>query len=137
MGPLLLVLYSLTSGKSFYIMQTLKYLLVAVAFTALLGTVLGPNKWTWLEQFFRTGFLRWCGKYSYAIYVFHPFLYDYITSRLRPIVPLAKTHLELYLACEFVLLITVVLFVSWASWHLFEKHFLKLKRFFEYSVSRA
>jgi peptidoglycan/LPS O-acetylase OafA/YrhL len=137
MGPLLLVLYPLTSGKSFYIMQTLKYLLAAVAFTALLGTVIGPNKWTWLEQLFRTGFLRWCGKYSYAIYVFHPFLYDYITTRLRPIVPLAKTHLELYLACEFVLLFAVVLFVSWASWHLFEKHFLKLKRFFEYSVSRA
>jgi peptidoglycan/LPS O-acetylase OafA/YrhL len=137
LGPVLLVLYLLTSGKSYYFMQTLKYLLVAVAFTALLGTVIGPNKWTWLEGLFKTGFLRWCGKYSYAIYVFHPFLYGYLVSKLRPNVPLIKTHLALYLGCEFALLFAVVLFVSWSSWHLFEKHFLKLKRCFEYSVSRG
>jgi peptidoglycan/LPS O-acetylase OafA/YrhL len=135
-GPILLMLYPLTSGKSFYIMQTLKYLLVALAFTAVLGAVIGPGKWTWLESLFKTGFLRWCGKYSYAIYVFHPFLFGYFTSTLRPIVPLAKTHLGLYLACELSLLLAIVFSISWASWHLFEKHFLKLKRFFEYSVSR-
>lgn len=137
LGPALLVLYPLTSGKGFYVMQALKYSLVAIAFTALLGAVIRPDKWPWLERIFRVPFLRTCGKYSYAMYVFHPFLYECIMSRLRPAVSLVKTHLELYLALEFAVLFGVVFFVSWASWHLFEKHFLKLKRFFEYSVGEA
>jgi peptidoglycan/LPS O-acetylase OafA/YrhL len=134
LGPTLLVLYPLTSGKGLFVMQTVKYLLVAVAFTALLGTTIGPGRWPWLERFFSTRFLCWCGKYSYAMYVFHPIIYIQITDLLRPNVSLATTHPNLYLACEFPLLLGVVFFVSWASWHLFEKHFLKLKSHFEYAV---
>jgi peptidoglycan/LPS O-acetylase OafA/YrhL len=134
LGPALLVLYPLTSGRGLFVMQTVKYLLIAVAFTALLGATIGPGRWPWLDQFFSAGFLRWCGKYSYAMYVFHPIIYLQATAFLRANLSPASTRTNLYLVCEFPILIGVVLFVSWASWRLFEKHFLKLKKFFKYSL---
>jgi peptidoglycan/LPS O-acetylase OafA/YrhL len=133
-GPVLALLYVLTSGKAYYFMQVVKYLFVALGYTALLGTVIGPSRWQWLERIFCLDFLRWCGKYSYAMYVFHPVVFWCIMIQ-RPKMTLFQTHLNLYLAGEAALLFATVCLVSWASWHLFEKHFLKLKRFFEYSVS--
>jgi peptidoglycan/LPS O-acetylase OafA/YrhL len=135
LGPILLALYPLTSGGHFFTMQVLKYLLVAVAYTALLGATVGPGRWRWLERVFCAGFLRWCGKYSYAMYVFHPFLYGWIMSFMRSQIPLAHSDPALFMAIEFPTLVTAVCLVSWLSWHLFEKHFLKLKRFFEYAVT--
>ena len=134
LGPILLVLYPLTSGKALLAMQVTKYTLVAVAYTALLGATVGHGRWQWLERLFCLSTLRWCGKYSYAMYVFHPIIYNQIMGLLRPSVSLATTHPDLYLACEFPLLLSTVFLVSWASWHLFEKHFLKLKSRFEYAV---
>ena len=115
-------------------MQTVKYTLVAAAYTALLGATVGPGRWLWLERLFCLPLLRWCGKYSYAMYVFHPMVYFSIMDLLRPNIALASTHPDLYLACEFPLLVALVFLTSWASWHLFEKHFLKLKSRFEYDV---
>jgi peptidoglycan/LPS O-acetylase OafA/YrhL len=135
LGPALLILYPLTSGKGFFTMQAIKYTLVAVAYTALLGTTIGLGRWPWLERFFSTRFLCWCGKYSYAMYVFHPIIYIQVMDLMRPHLSLATTHPNLYLACEFPLLLGVVFLVSWSSWHLFERHFLKLKSRFEYAVA--
>jgi len=70
------------------------------------------------------------------MYVFHPVIYLEVTRVLRSIVSLATTHPNRYLLCEFSLLLAVVFLVSWASWHLFEKHFLKLKSRFEYAVTQ-
>jgi peptidoglycan/LPS O-acetylase OafA/YrhL len=136
LGPGLVLLYLLTSGKALFFMQVVKYSLVALGYTALLGAVIGPRRWQWLETFFCAGFLRWCGKYSYAMYVFHPVVYWCIMSQ-RPKMSLMQTHINVYLGAEAVLLFATVCAVSWASWHLFEKHFLKLKRFFEYSVGET
>lgn len=134
LGPILLALYPLTSGKALFVMQAVKYLLVAMAYTALLGAAVGPGRWLCLERFFCTPFLRWCGKYSYAMYVFHPFLYGWIMSFMRSSIPWEYSSPALFTLVEFSTLVAAVCLVSWASWHLFEKHFLGLKRYFEYDV---
>lgn len=54
---------------------------------------------------------------------------------MRSRLPLAQTNPAAYMAIEFPVLVAAVCFVSWLSWHLFEKHFLKLKSHFEYAVS--
>jgi peptidoglycan/LPS O-acetylase OafA/YrhL len=135
LGPILLVLYPLTSGKALFAMQVVKFTLVAVGYTALLGATVGPGRWQWLERLFCLPTLRWCGKYSYAMYVFHPFLYGPIMTLMRSRMVLAQTNPAAFMAIEFLVLVAAVCFVSWASWHLFEKHFLKLKSRFEYAVS--
>ena len=134
LGPILLVLYPLTSGKAMLSMQAIKYTLVAVAYTALLGATVGPGRWQWLERVFCLPALRWCGKYSYAMYVFHPFLYGWIMVWMRSHLSLAQSTPAAYMAIEFPVLVTAACLVSWSSWHLFEKHFLKLKSRFEYAV---
>jgi len=69
------------------------------------------------------------GKYSYAIYIFHRFFDPYIERFLVPVHPI---WLSIWL--------TIILFcfisygIAWLSWHVFERHFLKLKRFFPHST---
>jgi peptidoglycan/LPS O-acetylase OafA/YrhL len=138
LGPALLILYPLTSGKTLFVMQSLKYTIVAVAYTALLGATVGPGRWAgsgW--SVFCLPALRWCGKYSYAMYVFHPLLYVLIMGLMRSHISLAQSSPAAFMAIEFPVLVTAVCLVSWASWHLFEKHFLKLKSRFEYACRPA
>ncbi len=135
-SPLLLALYLLTSGSAFFIMQVMKYTMVALGYTFLIGAMVGPNKAAWLERLFKNGFLRWCGKYSYAMYVFHPFVYGLLMELLRSRMGWSNSSPVAFMAIEFPILFVAVCLVSWLSWQLFEKRFLKLKSHFEYSVAQ-
>ncbi len=64
--------------------------------------------------------LRLFGKYSYAIYVLHVIILPFILP-LKPSLTLLPFTL---------LFIALSLCAGWLSWHLYEVHFLKLKRFF-------
>jgi len=76
--------------------------------------------------------LRALGQYSYALYLFHGhfnrlFQKYHITSHL--LVPFGGSMLPgqlLYI----LLAIVASLILAWLSWHLYEKHFLKLKAWF-------
>ncbi len=131
-GPLLLVLYGLCSGKAQAAVQVVKYALVALTYTVLLGAVVGPGRIECLERVCTRWPLRWCGKFSYAMYVFHPFLYGGIMTYLRRHSALTSTNPLLFMAGEFALCVACTLAVSWLSWQLLEKRFLKLKSLFEY-----
>ena len=111
--------------------QTVGYTLIALLSSALLAMVLAAPDRSPLRRLFETGWLRSLGKYSYGMYVFH---YPLLILAARHVgfseVPAlwgSKIPTQLLItagvaAASFVL--------AWASWHLFEKHFLKLKRFF-------
>jgi peptidoglycan/LPS O-acetylase OafA/YrhL len=76
--------------------------------------------------------LRFMGKYSYGLYVFHPMLVPLVRQWVSPTAMAGKIGafpaLVVHIAACFAISIAVALL----SWHLYEKHFLKLKRFFEY-----
>ncbi len=94
-----------------------------------------------VESFEATGageklLLRWLrsfGKYSYALYVLHVpigkaiagYVYNPIESPIAGSIILSTTLFVL-------LAMTVVWVASFMSWHLYEKHFLALKRYFDY-----
>lgn len=75
------------------------------------------------------------GKYSYALYIVHVPIASLVAQvtidRLPPSDDAAAYNLAF--AMFFVLAALVSGVLAFLSWHLFEKHILKLKRFFEYS----
>jgi len=76
--------------------------------------------------------LRLFGKYSYAIYIIHLPLHIFVSKVLLADVVAFRgegRHLAIQLAYAIVMT-GVLLALAMLSYHLFEKHFLKLKRFF-------
>src|SRR6266581_7265564 len=100
-------------------------------FAALLVTAVGGSATT---HIFSSRILRFFGKYSYGIYVFHwmltPALEKYC-SHLKLAALLGSSFLGIisYMAIA----AATATLAAFLSWHFYEKHFLKLKRFFEYS----
>jgi peptidoglycan/LPS O-acetylase OafA/YrhL len=94
--------------------------------TSVLGRIMGSST------------LRTIGKYSYGLYVFHDPLRP-VWGWLIPPPTLARTlhSPALALVVYFVLATAGSLAVAWASYHLFEKRFLALKRYFESDPRRA
>jgi len=76
--------------------------------------------------------LRLFGKYSYAIYIIHLPLHIFVSKVLLADVVAFRgegRHLAIQLAYAIVMT-GVLLALAMLSYHLFEKHFLKLKRYF-------
>ncbi|HKX61984.1 MAG TPA: acyltransferase [Verrucomicrobiae bacterium] len=111
--------------------QTVGFSLVAIHFASFLAVVLGSPEQRLAVRFFSSPVMRMFGKYSYAIYLFHmP-----IRSIVRDMVYGPDRFLTLFGSripgqLIFYALVTgVTLVAAYASWHFYEKHFLKLKRF--------
>ena len=107
-----------------YAINTIGYSLLAICGTSLIAMTLNQGSLT--TSMMKSSVLRWLGKYSYGIYVFHmmlgaiysKFLYSHIHS-----------HIALHLAvpvCN--LLITLPL--AWLSFRFYEQPFLRMKRYF-------
>ena len=130
--PLLLHYFFLlnTSSASIFLRGTFSYTLVALFFAFFFMKVISGEK-----SLFNNSLLITVGKYSYGIYLTH---YP-IASYLRPYfqnyfdkyydIPLAIYGTQLI----YVLIVLIgSLAISYAIFHFYEKHFLKLKKFFEY-----
>jgi peptidoglycan/LPS O-acetylase OafA/YrhL len=111
--------------------QTIGYTLLAIMFGCLLVLTIAPDS-RWVRPLMANRHLRTFGKYSYALYLFH-----------LPIRALIRDHV--YGPAEFHTLfgsqlpgqllfyalgIAAALAAAWCSWHLFEKHLLRLKGYF-------
>jgi peptidoglycan/LPS O-acetylase OafA/YrhL len=82
--------------------------------------------------------LRFFGKYSYGLYVVHPNVMEYL-MRIVPVEALAQwSGVPALGALSFIaasLGLSVAL--AWLIWHIYEKHFLKLKTLFEIPGQRS
>ncbi|HUQ18558.1 MAG TPA: hypothetical protein VM099_03000, partial [Gemmatimonadaceae bacterium] len=80
-----------------------------------------------------SGFLRFFGRYSYAIYIVHTAvlaaLDHYRPFASLPLIGGSRAPAQLIWALAYVGISTGLAVISW---HLVEKHFLRLKRFFPY-----
>jgi peptidoglycan/LPS O-acetylase OafA/YrhL len=128
-------------SRNGWVSMTAGYTLLAAAFAALLLYSLAAPPPSLAARFFTARPLRALGKYSYGLYVYHSILgpaFDrafgqrQLDAALRAHVHLARTAYAASVLL-FMLLATAVSFaIAFASWHLFEKQVLKLKKYFEY-----
>jgi peptidoglycan/LPS O-acetylase OafA/YrhL len=113
--------------------QTVGLTAIAVFFAALLVTaVAAPESSRW-GQVLRAPSLRTFGKYSYALYIFHPLVLAVLqangwgASRFAGFGAGVQIGVHLVFAAFATL---VSLGAAWLSWNLMEKHFLRLKHRF-------
>jgi peptidoglycan/LPS O-acetylase OafA/YrhL len=121
------------SGTGSPVVQTVKYTLFAVLCGMVLVLALSTERWNSAPKLFRFRWLRSMGKTSYAMYVFHPFIYLWIMGRFynagwSPV----RGRFAPALIIEFVLALTLTVVVSWFSWVALEHPLVKLKRRFQY-----
>jgi peptidoglycan/LPS O-acetylase OafA/YrhL len=107
--------------------------LLAFFFAALIVLVVCGGPMDFVRRAFNFYPMRVIGKYSYAMYVLHPFLLamlgDYLSyKRLGAMAHSGGLGVFLYV----VIALIMTFAAGWLSWNLYEKHFLKLKRFVEY-----
>jgi peptidoglycan/LPS O-acetylase OafA/YrhL len=113
--------------------QTLGYTLLAfgsATFVTGVAALSGDRRRAGLLALLSLTPLRSCGKYSYAMYVFHMILHQWLGEPWlvrrfgeHPSVPVAFAYAFCVLAASYVL--------GFLSYHALEKPFLKLKRFFD------
>lgn len=100
---------------------------VCMLATALLILALEKHPLTWLDRMLTSKLLATMGKYSYAMYLFHfPILFFDIKYTLPLIAPHVSSTCAMW-AITFVLNTTESFALAFISFHLFEKHFLRLK----------
>ena len=99
--------------------------LVTIFFASLVTLALTPGL---VARAFSMGWLRWLGNISYGIYIFHVLLaglIEAITHRLAGNSGLVVNNLV-----RLVVAMVVSVLAAYASFHLYEKQFLRLKRYF-------
>jgi peptidoglycan/LPS O-acetylase OafA/YrhL len=79
--------------------------------------------------------LRWFGRYSYGLYVWHPIVGMLLFHSKLSIVPDAPSGVQMLAAAAFAFVLNLV--IAWLSFHLWEQRFLALKRFFPATPARA
>jgi len=111
-------------------MQTFGYSVLDLGAAALIVLAMTNRRF---ERACSLSMLRAFGKYSYGAYVIHGAALHVLQRRLLPL--RSSVHSEALGLCLYALAaIAISMTLAVISFHLFEKPFLKLKRFFEYEA---
>jgi peptidoglycan/LPS O-acetylase OafA/YrhL len=115
-------------------MTAFVYPLLAVFFTCILLRTIQSG--TFFSRLGRTRILRFFGKYSYGMYIYHVLFFP-IVSRLLP--PLQRLlHSRAWGGVAYVLVVLgLTCIVSVLSYQLYEKHWLRLKSHFSYTKPKS
>jgi peptidoglycan/LPS O-acetylase OafA/YrhL len=116
---------------------TVAHTLAALLFGAILVLCLTAPPISALATVTTSPVLRFFGRYSYALYVFHhPLLWFKPVFSLAFIPTVFRSQLLAYLVW-LAIAVGGTVAIALISWHLLEKPFLKMKRFFPYHTAEA
>ena len=108
------------------------YTMLAIMFGSLLAVAIGSRSDSLVARAFQSRTLTVFGKYSYAAYLIHFPLNILIRDLLFD--PQTGSTVMSRVGMQFAFYIAsgcTTLMFAWVSWHVMEKHFLKLKDFFQ------
>jgi peptidoglycan/LPS O-acetylase OafA/YrhL len=114
-----------------FFIPTFGFTLAAISFAALIAMALRRGSKT--QQLFSNSTLRFFGKYSYGIYVFH---YSFETMLNIPTRLYVSNHLHskaLGVLAGACVVMAATIPVALLSYHFYESRFLALKRYFSYN----
>ncbi len=136
--PILAIVFAQASSNPLLV-QTTKYSLLAILFSCFVVMAVTARPASILEQLIARKSLIILGKYSYGIYVFHGLLRPAFLHFVGPDRFVVWFNMPYLLAtfCYGLVAGTFAIALSVASFHTYEKHFLKLKRYFEPQPSSA
>ncbi len=124
-----LLFIALTVHNDFAMSTPLNFALalaaISVAYTGLIGVALRPGL---VQRCASIGWLRWVGKVSFGVYVYHLLLralFEWVAARLAH-----GTQGERYLALRLVVALIGTLLIAALSYSFYEKSFLRYKRHF-------
>jgi peptidoglycan/LPS O-acetylase OafA/YrhL len=106
--------------------QVAGYSALAIGYGAVVWGALDGDATGGFRRVLTSPFLRAAGKYSYCMYLVNSVLIRPIAER---VFPGAKSLQLLPFVGYTVLVLAATMSVSWLSWHAYERHFLRLKRF--------
>jgi len=109
------------------------YSVLAIASTALIAMAIQPLSIT--ARLMDSKYLRFLGKYSYGIYVFHQMISGMLAVMLGRFLQERIHSKAAYHVTSFLLVSGTTLVISILSYHFYEKPFLKMKRFFNYGTN--
>ena len=120
------------------LVQLVAYPAVAIIAASLLVIAMEANRTSSAGRLLSNGLLPQLGRYSYALYLFHvPIRNVLMNSGIGAgdagVVAGSRFPLQVAIIAGG---IGVTFVIALLSWHLFEKHFLALKRFFPYEAAR-
>jgi peptidoglycan/LPS O-acetylase OafA/YrhL len=129
-----------TTGVLLPVFHPIRGLLIALLFGALLIVSVNAEPGDWIARFFGHPAMRFFGKYSYGIYVFHGIIAFFFADKLRPRLAhrpevaniaahWAGSHL-LGVFLQAMVGVGLSILISVVSYEWFEKRFLRLKRWF-------
>jgi len=110
------------------------YSVLAVASASFIAMALRPASIT--ARLMRTSWLRFLGKYSYGIYIYHQIISGLISLAVEPILQRHLHSKTLFHLTFFVIVAGSTVLVAFLSFNLYERPFLRLKRFFNYDAPK-
>ena len=109
--------------------NALRSSIVALACGGLLVWSLRPG---WFSRVCSGRVLRAFGKYSYGLYILHMIFLPLLSGFFRPLLLRLTGSKLIAVVGSAGVIVVMTSAAAWLSFHLYEKHFLRLKRFFEY-----
>jgi len=116
-------------------LQVVKYPLIAVFYGAVLVIGVTASRSSPAGWLLNLSPLRSLGKYSFGIYVYHPFwicAVGWLFERVSHALTLSEAYAAPVFTLKFSSIFGASFATAWLSWHLYEKRFLVLKSYFEY-----
>ncbi|HTI12735.1 MAG TPA: acyltransferase [Puia sp.] len=102
----------------------------AVLAYLLYSSLLSSRVGAWLRKVFSSGWLVWLGKYSYGLYVFHWLILQIFVQKGQTMLVQRGADGQVAYLLPRIGGIGLVLLIGYASYHLYEKQFLRWKKYF-------